>query len=77
MSLWMCIWPICSGLLQRGVLKYLGLLWKLKMAEGFYLSDDNPDIPIELRSVVGAVFTLFTNRQLHYQLCASEAEAAA
>lgn len=47
------------------------------MAEGFYLADDNPDIPIELRSVVGAVFTLFTNRQLHYQLCAFEAEADA
>ena len=45
------------------------------MAEGFYRARDNEDLPESLLSSIQAVCTIFTNRQLHYRLCTTEAEA--
>lgn len=45
------------------------------MAEGFYRVRDNGTLPESLLSSMQAVCTIFTNRQLHYRLCTTVAEA--
>ena len=45
------------------------------MAEGLFFEADNPNLSTRLRFASKSVFTIFTDRQLHYKLCPTEAEA--
>ena len=45
------------------------------MAEGFYLASENSELPQRMLSATESVFTIFTNRQLHYRLFDTAEEA--